>query len=324
MRRTIRSYVLLVVLLFLGLILSLLLGRYALSFEKILDKSSMDRRIFLQLRLGRSLMVLLTGICLGISGSVFQTVLRNPLAAPDVTGVASGASTGAAIAILLTGRVGMVTSLSAFLGGVLAVSIALLLTFLSRRRDTATLLLAGIVTNALFQAVLMLLKLSADTERTLASIEFWLMGSFADMTTDRFLQTLPYALSGLLGLFLIHRPVQMLHLADDEAKMLGVNVPLIRALALLFATLSTSAVISRTGLISFVGLLAPHAARILCRGERSSMALSAIAGGVLLLYADLLARMVGPSEIPVSIITSLIGAPVLFLLFAGKGGESHA
>ena len=204
-----------------------------------------------------------------------------------------------------------------------AVAAAIALAALARRRGAVTLLLSGIVVNALFQSALTLLKVAADPERELAAIEYWIMGSFAGVTMRKFLGALPWIALGLIGVFLLQRQVQLLGLEDDEARLLGVPVARMRALALGFATLAVSAAISVTGLISFVGLLPPHIARLLTRNSRASTTvLSGMLGGALMLTADVLARSLAASEIPVSVITSILGAPVLFwLVCRRRGGE---
>lgn len=296
---------------------SLLVGRYPIDWAALADPASMDRRVFLTLRLPRACMGLAAGFGLGAAGSVYQTVLHNPLAAPDVIGVASGASVGAAAAILL-GCGGALTALLAFGGGLLAVGAALAGAGLSRRRDILSIVLAGIAVNALAQAVLMLLKLAADPEKELAAIEFWTMGSLADMTPDKLAGALPWVAAGLAGLALLRRPVLLLGLTDDEARMLGVPVTGMRRAALALATLITGAVVSVTGLIAFVGLLAPHIAALLRRGGRAGLLLSGLTGAGLLLAADVLARSLAASEVPVSVVTSLLGAPFLFWLLCRK------
>ena len=286
----------------------------------------MSGRVFLTLRLPRSLMALAAGFSLSVAGCAYQGVFRNPLAAPDVIGAASGASLGAAGAILFLGGGALATALCAFAGGMAAVVAALLLATLARRRGMVTLLLAGIVVNALFQSALMLLKAAADPERQLAAVEYWIMGSFADVTRGKLLGALPWMALGAAGVFLLRRQILLLGLEDDEARMLGVPVARMRALALAFATLAASAAVSVTGLISFVGLLPPHIARLLTRsGRASTMALAGLIGAALMLTADVLARSVAASEVPVSVVTSLIGAPLLFaLLCLGRGGGRDA
>ena len=281
-------------------------------------------RVFLTLRLPRTCMALIAGFALGIAGCVYQVVFQNPLASPDIIGVASGSCAGAAFAILSFGGGIFATAGFAFTGGLIAVAVALTLTALSRRRGMLTLILSGIVVNALSQSLLMLMKLTADPERELASIEFWTMGSFADITMRKFVSVLPVVFFGLIGLFLLCRQILLLGLNEEDALMLGVSVTSMRRIILSLATLITAAVISVTGMISFIGLLAPHIARLLARTNHSiTVTLSGFVGGCLLLLADILARSIASTEIPISILTSLLGGPFLFWLMCRGKEENH-
>lgn len=307
-------------LLLLAFSLSLLVGKYPLSLAQMLAGNAMHIRIFLTLRLPRSLMAVLGGFGLGAAGYVFQTVFRNPLAAPDMIGVSSGASAGAAFAILFLPATAVSATLSAFAGGLLAVGVALGLASLARDRGSGSIVLAGIAVHAMAQTALMALKLAADPERQLASIEYWIMGSLSAIT----LRQIPFycliCVIGLVGIFLLHRQIVLLSVEEAEARMLGVPVGRMRLLILILATFVVASVISVTGVISFIGLLAPHIARMLARENRpSTLLLSGLLGGLLLTAADILARSVASSELPVSIFTSLLGAPfLLYLILKGK------
>lgn len=307
------------------LAVSLAVGRYPLKLHAVLRPGTLDRQVFFRLRFVRTGTVMLAGVSLSFAGSVFQTVFRNPLAAPDVAGVAAGAGTGAAAAILLFGAGSALVPAGAFVGGMLAVAAVLMLSAMFRSNGTVTLLMSGMVVNAVAQAATMLLKLSADTEQRLASIEYWMMGSFSAVTAERFFSVLPFAAAGIAAMMLLRRPVSLLSLSDDDAAMLGVRVPVIRAAALLSATLAVSAAVSASGLIAFVGLLAPHIARRLySTGKPLTLLPAGAVGTDILLVSDILVRSVGVSEIPVGIATSLIGAAVLLLLAGRKGGAADA
>ncbi len=299
--------------------LSLFVGKYPLSLEKLLAGDEMQLRVFWTLRFSRVLAGAAGGFALGAAGFVYQTVFRNPLASPDIIGVSSGASAGAAAGILFFSGAAAVT-VSAFAGAVAAVVLALALAALDRSGRGGTIVLAGIAVHALAQTVLMALKLTADPERELASIEYWIMGSLSGISLQTALGNLALCAGCLLALFLLHRQIILLSAEEGEARMLGMPVGRMRLLVLLLATLAVSCVVSLTGLISFVGLLAPHSARLLTRSNRSStMVLSGLAGSVLLLAADLLARSAAATELPVSIFTSLLGAPFLvFLIVRGR------
>ena len=297
----------------------LFVGKYPLSLEKLAAGDDMQWRVFWTLRFSRTVVGVVGGFALGAAGFVYQTVFRNPLASPDIIGVSSGASAGAAAGILFLSGAAAVT-LSAFVGALLAVVVALTLSALDRSGKNSTIVLAGIAVHSLAQTVLMCLKLTADPERELASIEYWIMGSLNGISGYSIVGNL--VLCGLcLGvLFLLHRQVVLLSAEEGEARMLGVSVTKLRLAVLLTATMAVSCVVSLTGLISFIGLLAPHGARLLMKNNRlGTMLLSGLVGGILLCGADILARSVAATELPVSIFTSLLGAPFLiFLILRGR------
>ena len=300
-------------------IYSLFVGKYPLSPEALLAGDSLQWRVFLTLRLSRALAGVVGGFALGVTGFVYQTVFRNPLASPDIIGVSSGASVGAAAGILLFGSSLAITACS-FGCSLFAVLLALGLSSIDRSGRKSTIVLAGIAVHALAQTLLMCLKLLADPERELASIEYWIMGSLNGIRGDSLLINLILCLVCVILLFFLHRQIILLSAEEGEAKMLGVSVGRLRMFILLAATLSLTCIISLTGLISFVGLLAPHAARLLTKDNRPhTMYLSGILGGILLCGADLFARSAAATELPVSIFTSLLGAPfLLYLLFSKR------
>lgn len=315
MKKTSTSVILLFsgMLLLSAVVLSLISGKYQLSLGALLAGDEQQLRVFLTLRLPRTVMALASGFVLGAAGMVYQTVFRNSLASPDMIGVTSGASAGAAFAILFLGGSFAAVTGSAFVGSMLALLIALLLASLSRGNSSA-LVLAGIAVHSIAQTVLMLLKLCADPERELASIEYWIMGSLNGITMKKIPGALLIALLCFGALILLYRQILLLSVDEDEAALLGVSVGKMRLLILILATLMISAVISVTGIISFVGLLAPHCARLLTKDNRlPTFFLSAMIGSVILCSADILARTAAASELPVSVFTSLLGAP--FLLF---------
>jgi len=294
-------------------IAGLFVGKYPLSAQKLLTGDSMQWRVFLTLRCSRMAVGLIGGFALGISGFVYQTVFRNPLASPDIIGVSSGASAGAAAGILFLSGSLAVTA-SAFAGALLAVILALGLSSLDRNGKSSTIVLAGIAVHSLAQTVLMFLKLSADPERELAAIEYWIMGSLSGISIHTIGGNLMLCMLCTAALFLLHRQVILLSAEEGEARMLGVHVSALRLAVLLVATLVVASVVSLTGLISFVGLLAPHGARLLTQNNRSgTMLLSGLLGGILLCGADILTRCAA-TELPVSIFTSLLGAPFLIWL----------
>ena len=304
---------------------SLFVGEYPLSPGLLLSGDDMQWRVFLTLRLPRVLVGLIGGFALGVCGFVFQTVFSNPLASPDIVGVSSGASTGAAAGILFFSGVSAgaaAVTASAFVGALFAAVTAIVLSTLDKSAKNSTIVLAGIAVHALSQTVLMALKLTADPERELASIEYWMMGSLNGITLSECGGNLVLTVLCTAVLFFLHRQIILLSAEEGEARMLGVSVGKMRLTVLITAPLTVAAVISGTGLISFIGLLAPHIARLLTGENRiSTMLLGGITGGILLLGADILARTVAAAELPVSIFTSLLGAPFLIWLVLGKRNE---
>ncbi len=300
-------------------VVGLFVGKYPLSLTALLAGDDMQWKVFLTLRVSRVVVGVIGGFALGVAGFVYQTVFRNPLASPDIIGVSSGASAGAAAGILFLSGAAAVT-LSAFAGALLAVVVALALSSLDKSGRNSTIVLAGIAVHALAQTALMCLKLTADPERELASIEYWIMGSLNGISVYSIGGNMTLCLVCLVVLFALHRQVLLLSAEEGEARMLGVSVGKLRLVVLLVATLTVSSVVSLTGLISFVGLLAPHGARLLTRNNRpGTMLLSGFLGGIILCAADILARSVGATELPVSIFTSLLGAPFLiFLIVRGR------
>jgi len=292
---------------------SLTVGKYPLSLEKLISGDELQRRVFVTLRLSRTVTAVVGGFALGTAGFVYQTVFRNPLASPDIIGVSSGASAGAAVGILFFS--GAAITVSAFTGALMAVVCAIALSSLDRSGRNSTIVLAGIAVHSLAQTALMCLKLTADPERELASIEYWIMGSLSGISLYSIVPNLILCAVCTAVVFMLHRQIILLSAEEGEARMLGVSVGKLRLCVLLVSTLIVSSVVSLTGLISFVGLLAPHSARLLIGNNRiGAMAASGIFGGVILCAADILARSVASTELPVSIFTSLIGAPFLIFL----------
>ena len=281
---------------------ALYFGRYPITLQALLAGDAMAVRTFTVLRLPRAVMALAGGFGLGVAGFVYQTVFRNPLASSGTLG----------------------TTVCAFAGGLAAVFLSLGLAAAAPGRSKMNLVLAGIAVHALAQTLLMLLKLTADPEKELASIEYWIMGSLAGVTQSRVWFPVPMVISCCAVIFALHRQAMLLSVEEDEARLLGVPVGRMRFLLLTLATLVVAAVVSVTGLISFVGLLAPHCARLLAgHNRRSTSLLSGLVGSTLLLAADTIAKTVAATELPVSIFTSLLGVPFLLYLIIKPGRETR-
>jgi iron complex transport system permease protein len=315
------QYLVASVLLGAAFIISIAVGRYPISVSDIIDIiigkdiEPMTKSIFFTLRIPRTIMVLIAGIGLSMAGSVYQTIFKNPLATPDIIGVSSGANLGAAIAISFFAGGTLSIAVFAFIGGIGAVFIALALTRISKDKGITTFVLAGIVIGSMAQGMIMLLKFFADPEKQLAAIDFWSMGSFAGITSDKLISILPFFFIGVLGLIFLRWKINILSLSDEEGKALGIRVGFVRICVVLAATLVVASIVSVSGLITFIGLIGPHIARMLTkRNDFHTTILSGLIGAIILLIADCLARSMASSEIPISILTTFIGAPFLAYL----------
>ena len=304
-----------VLLLLAVLVWSVITGQYPLTLKSLLSGDTMSIMVFKRLRLPRALMGVIGGFGLSISGYIYQLIFKNPLASPDIVGVSSGAGAGAALAIVAVSASVPVISISAFIGAVTALIITLLTAYLVPGRNSYTIVLAGIAIHSVAQTILMFLKLAADPEKQLASIEYWIMGSLNGISRDSLANPFFTTLAGFIVIALLYRQVLILSTSEEEAVSLGVNVTSLRFIILMLATLIVSSIICVTGLISFIGLIAPHIARLLTkRNDIFTYITSGFTGAILLTLADILARSVSPSELPVSIFTSLLGAPLLIIL----------
>lgn len=312
---------------------SVCVGTFPLSVGQILTLlggglwDTMEARVFFTLRLPRTGVALLAGLALGTAGGVYQTVFRNPLASPDLTGVAGGASFGAAAAIVWGAGSAVQIMGGAFVCGLLSLAAVLALVQAARADRTATYVLAGILVSALAEAGVMLLKTMADPNGELAAIEYWTMGSLSAITLAKFTAMAPPMLVGLVLVLLFRRQAVLLSLGEESARSAGLEPGRWRALLLALTTLMVAAVVSVAGVISFVGLIAPHIAYGLLRRRGGAfLPLCALVAADLMLLADLLARNAGQgAELPLSIFTVLFAAPVLaVLLIHGRGQDGAA
>lgn len=298
---------------------SLMTGQYPLSLQGIVSGEKMQLMVFKRLRLPRALMGVIGGFGLGIAGNVYQMVFKNPLASPDVVGVSSGASAGAAFSIVMISSAMSVVSLSAFAGAFITLIITLIIAYIVPGKSSYSIVLAGIAIHSLAQTFLMFLKLIADPEKQLASIEYWIMGSLNAISADSLIIPTVSTIAGFIIMLLLYRQIMLLSVNEDEAVALGVNVTIIRLIILAVATFVVSSIICTTGLISFIGLIAPHIARLLTgRNNMHTFVISGLCGSIILTAADIFARSIANTELPVSIFTSLLGAPLLIFLLIKK------
>lgn len=273
--------------------------------------------IIRDLRLARIGLALATGMALAVSGAVFQGLLRNPLADPFTLGVSSGA----ACAVALVLGLGLAWSLPLVaLGGALgAMALVLVLSHLAGGFSRTSLVLGGIVVSTFLGAIIALIK--ALNEESVTSIVFWIMGSFQGRGLEHLWLMLPYLILGLVIIMAFSRELDLLAVDADQAALVGVHVGRSRVALLLGAGLLTAAAVSVSGIIGFVGLVVPHLIRLIMGpSTRPLIFYSALVGGVLLLWSDVLARIILPqgAELPVGVVTALFGGPVFCLILAKK------
>ena len=273
------------------------------------------------IRLPRVLLALLAGAGLSAAGCAFQSLFANPLATPDTLGVASGGSFGAALGLLMNQNlIGMQMLSLGF--GILAV----VMTWLAgsgKGRGLSSVVLGGIMIGSLFNALISFVKFAADEESKLPSITYWLMGGLDKANYKSLALGAPAILAGILVLYLLRWKMNLLPLSEDEIRSSGVNIRLLRGTVVLCATLMTASCVSMCGQVGWVGLLIPHMCRMKFGTNHLSLYPASISfGAVFLVIVDTVARSLTAAEIPVSILTAIIGAPFFIVLMRRTGGWS--
>ena len=278
------------------------------------------RSVIFNIRLPRVLLSLLAGAGLSVAGASFQGLFSNPLATPDTLGVATGASFGAALGILL-GCDMLMTQVCALFMGMLAVAIVYAVSRVRGGTNMVMIILGGMVVSSLFSALVSMIKYVADPQDVLPAITFWLMGSLSATNFQTLVLGAPFIIAGTAMIFALRWRLNVLSLNEDEAHTLGVNVKLLRLLVILASTMITASVVSMCGLIGWVGLLIPHISRMIFGNDNRRVIPASIAlGAIFMLVIDTIARTATSSEIPVSILTAVIGAPVFIILLRKTGG----
>lgn len=300
------------------------MGRTIARWWAGLTPDSFEERVLLNIRGPRVISGLAVGATLAAAGVVYQGLFRNPLVSPDVLGVSAGAGLGAVFGIFLSLPL-MAIQITAFVAGLATVGLVYLVAATVRGRDpTLVLVLGGVVVGALAGAAISLLKILADPYDQLPAITFWLLGSLASIRGNDIISVLPVILIGLVPLVLLRWRINALSLGDDEAKTLGLDAGRLRFIVIAAATLVTASVVAIAGVIGWVGLVIPHIARMLV-GPNFSRLLPAsmLIGASYLVLVDTLARSIGRIEVPLGILTAVVGAPFfLWLLWRGRHGWS--
>jgi iron complex transport system permease protein len=280
------------------------------------DNGTIETVLF-NIRLPRVVAAAAVGAALAAAGAAYQSLFRNPLVSPDILGVSTGAGLGAVIGILL-GLPVVLIQLLGFGGGLVAVIVVMVLARALRgNSDVLVLVLAGIVVGALAGAAISLVKVLADPYDQLPAITFWLLGSLAGVKSADVAATVPVVLLGLVPLVLLRWRIGVLSLGDDEARALGVDVGRLRAIVIAAATLITACVVAISGVIGWVGLMVPHMARLLV-GPRFDRLLPAsiLLGAAFMIAVDTLARSGARIEVPLGVLTAVIGGPAFVWLLA--------
>ena len=270
--------------------------------------------IIVNLRLPRILMAIIVGAGLTCAGNTFQSLFSNPLATPDIIGVTSGTCVGAILAIILScGILG--TQLIALAFGLVSVLFTIKIAGRNKNGSMIYLVLAGVIASSLFNAIGSLLKYTADPQDKLPEITYWLMGSFTSATYQKLLIGSPLIIVGIVIIYLLRWRLNILALSEDEAKASGIDLKKTRMIFILASTLITASAVSMCGQIGWIGLLIPHCARMLVgSNNRYVVPLSISLGASFMILIDTLSRSLTVIELPLSILTAIIGAPVFILL----------
>ena len=300
---------------------ALMVGRYAIGIEDFFKAAftndealEVQRSIIVNLRLPRTIMAGMVGIGLSLSGLLYQETFRNKLVSPDLLGVSTGASVGAALAIVL-GLSSLFISLFAFVAGVATVLITVLIARLFKNGSSTTLLLSGIIVGGFMSAILSMIKYFADPQTTLASITYWLMGSFESATMNQ-----SYILVGAVGvcaivLIIISFRIYLVALGREASQTKGINYAFYRYLIIGIATLLTAISVCFCGTVSWIGLVIPHIVRLMVgHNTKRTIPLCITFGGSFMILTDILSRSFTDSEIPLSAVTGLFGTAVFVII----------
>ena len=321
------------VLLAAGIVVSVFLGKFSITPRELwgiiisqfadIDVfwTSQQEHILWTVRMPRILAACIVGIALSCAGCVYQGVFENPMAAPDFLGASSGAALGAALAIKLGMGDSMITAM-AFFVSLLTICLVYMIGNRTRGNKTVGLVLAGLMVSALAQAGTSFIKLVADQTNELPEITYWLMGSFTGIQGEDVLFAFIIILIGIIPLMLLRWKLNILTIGEQEASTMGVRVDAVRAVSLVCATLITAAAVSISGMIGWVGLVVPHFCRkIVGNNFKYLLPASILTGAFFLLMVDNVSRNLFEIEIPIGILTALIGAP-FFIYLITKGGET--
>lgn len=295
---------------------SMCIGRYAVSigdvfkfftFQQIEDTS---KRVIEYLRLPRTLIAILIGCSLAVSGAIYQSTFNNKLVSPDLLGVSSGASVGACLAILV-GFSSALISVFAFIFGFVAVALTLLISRTFKNKSNIILILCGLAVGGLMSSLVGLMKYLADNEMKLAEMTFWLLGDLSGSTIKEFWIMLPVTIAGCALAIILSWRLNIISLGAKESKSLGVNYKVTMVLFIIVATALTAVSVAIGGTIGWIGLVIPNIVRLFVgSNNKKVIPISMLSGAIMMIVVDTIARSLAPNEIPLSIITGILGTPV--------------
>ena len=309
---------------------ALMVGKYTIGFNDFFkalftsdDKFATDRSVIINLRLPRSLMAILVGAGLSVSGLVYQELFQNKLVSPDFLGVSSGASVGAALSILI-GMSGIVICLFSFAFGILTMVCTLFIAKAFKNKSPIILLLSGIIMGGFLEACLSFIKFMADTDSQLGEITFWLLGSFQNVVINDVYIMLPISLFCIAALMIIRWRINIVALGKEQAESKGLNYGFYKGLLIVIVTILTSASVAFAGVIGWVGLVVPHISRLLVgRNTAKSLPLTIFIGAIFMLMCDIVSKSFTFSEIPLSAVSGFIGTPIFIGILAFKKGNKN-
>ena len=320
-RRNSAVNIVLFLLLLVLILVCLCVGKYSISpgeclhilsgklFNATADWDKMDEKLLLGVRLPRTLATVIVGAALSLSGAVYQGIFKNPLVSPDFLGVSSGACVGAAAAILLSMSAGFI-QVFAFAGGIAAVALTVMIPKAMRSDSNIMLVLAGIIVSGAMSSVLGFIKYIADPDTELAAITYWQLGSFAYVDKQALLGILPLSAAAAVILLAMSWWINILSLGEQEARSLGATITLLRGTCIVCSTVLTAGAVCISGTIGWIGLVIPHFGRMIAGSDnRTLLPATCFIGGIFMLLVDTITRIIGPAEMPISILTGIIGAP---------------
>lgn len=291
-------------------------GFDALSLDVSPETAQTFKTVVYEIRLPRVLTALLCGAALAVSGAAYQSMFMNPLVSPALLGVLAGAAFGASMGMLLSKSL-LVAQLSAFVFGTLAVGLAVFLARFFPGNRLIMLIMGGVISSSLFTSLLSVIKFVADTQNELPAIVYWLMGGFSAVSSSAAYMVLPFIILGIGLITAMSGYMNVLSMGDEEATSLGIDVKRIRTILIIITTLISSLTVALGGMIGWVGLMIPHIARMICGPDnRRLLPMSALIGAIYLLVVDNICRAAFAGEIPIGIMTSLMGVPFFILVLS--------